>query len=366
MPDSATIMRVLQTLWVSDYAPRKILDRLIRTIDYSRRNPVCRRFPRQVHAEIVHGCNLKCIMCPVPRTADKVSLMAPETFSAVVEQLKGKIEVLVLHSDGEPLLSPHVTDFVRLATRNNIKTMLSTNCTLLNARRSRELINAGLGHIVLAVDGVTKKTYEQIRVGASFERVMDNVHTFFRLKKQKRASNPFVTMQFVKMPENEHEANAFLSTWSAFDCVPLVKPATNLLSPNSEIIANHPYCHRLWHTLLVTPDGTILPCVANHFSCRFPLGKVLSEKIEIAWNSERLQFLRREIVRGRRHSPMCRNCNVTPIRPENRMELLRSVLFDSGSYLKIAAVLGYQRPAQTFTPSGREPPRHSVHSPSAG
>jgi radical SAM protein with 4Fe4S-binding SPASM domain len=216
-----------------------------------------------------------------------------------------------------------------------------------------------LGHIVLAVDGVTKETYERIRIGSSFERVIDNVHTFFSLKRQLRASGLFVTMQFVKMPENEHEADAFVSAWSGFDCVALVKPATNLLSPDRKIIANHPYCHRLWHTLLVTPEGTILPCVANHFSCRFPLGNVLSETIEKAWTSERLRFLRKEIVKGRANSPLCRTCNVTPIRPEDRMELLRSVLFDSGSYLKMAAVLGYRRPVQTFSHSGQEPPRHS-------
>ena len=53
--------------------------------------------------------------------------------------------------------------------------LLSTNCTHLNEQAAERLIRAGLGQIALSFDGMTKETFESIRINARFEKVKRNI-----------------------------------------------------------------------------------------------------------------------------------------------------------------------------------------------
>jgi MoaA/NifB/PqqE/SkfB family radical SAM enzyme len=94
---------------------------------------------------------------------------------------------------------------LRMAKSSGCVVGFSTNATLLNPDRSQALVEAGLDWIAYSVDGSTPETYGRIRVGASFEKVMENIAGVQRLREKRRSEKPRTMLFFVMMKENVHE-----------------------------------------------------------------------------------------------------------------------------------------------------------------
>ena len=52
---------------------------------------------------------------------------------------------------------------------------MTTNWTLINEQSIKKLKETGLKFIQISLDGANKQIYEKIRVGATFERVIDSI-----------------------------------------------------------------------------------------------------------------------------------------------------------------------------------------------
>jgi MoaA/NifB/PqqE/SkfB family radical SAM enzyme len=53
-----------------------------------------------------------------------------------------------------------------------------TNGTLLTRKRSEQLLESGIDEIVVSMDGATEESYEDVRVGSHFQKVIENIRTF--------------------------------------------------------------------------------------------------------------------------------------------------------------------------------------------
>ncbi len=67
-------------------------------------------------------------------------------------------------------------------THTKARVQISTNAALLNEKRARELMEAGLDRINIDIDGFTKETYEGIRRRLSFNQVMANTKRLLDLR----------------------------------------------------------------------------------------------------------------------------------------------------------------------------------------
>lgn len=67
---------------------------------------------------------------------------------------------------------------LRMAREKGCLTTMTTNGTALNRKNTDSLISAGLGRLVVSVDGMTPETYDPIRIGASFTRLTQKLTTF--------------------------------------------------------------------------------------------------------------------------------------------------------------------------------------------
>jgi MoaA/NifB/PqqE/SkfB family radical SAM enzyme len=99
---------------------------------------------------------------------------------------------------------------VRTAKSAGFIVGFSTNATLLDADRSRALCEAGLDWIAYSIDGATRETYERIRVGASFEKVTENLNGLRQVKAEKGIRQPATMLFFVMMKENVQELPAMV------------------------------------------------------------------------------------------------------------------------------------------------------------
>ncbi len=62
----------------------------------------------------------------------------------------------------------------------------------------------------ISIDGATKETYEKIRVGSDFNRVVANIKRFIELKRQRKTYFPETILHFVLNKINQHEALYFV------------------------------------------------------------------------------------------------------------------------------------------------------------
>lgn len=180
--------------------------------------------PRELQVEVTGACNLRCRMClvryrpPVDRVSGSLGF---DDVARLVDALPG-LERLTLQGLGEPLLAPDLVRMVRYASERGVRVGFNTNATLLSEAKGEELIRAGLSWLCVSLDGATAGTFESIRDGARFERVVGNLRGFTATKRRLGTANPDVSVVFVAMRRNLDELPALVAL--AADCgVPAVR-----------------------------------------------------------------------------------------------------------------------------------------------
>lgn len=163
--------------------------------------------PRELYIESTTRCNEFCDQCPrthLGREADK------DITSEEVRQIIGQLpdlERVVLHGLGEPLLNPRLPEIIALLRARNIWALFNSNALLLNERRGRALISAGLSELRISLDGATPGTYARIRGvnQRALPLIIRNLTAFERLKQELGAEYPRTSLWFTAMRENFHE-----------------------------------------------------------------------------------------------------------------------------------------------------------------
>lgn len=302
--------------------------------------------PSILYIELTNKCNLECIMCPRSMMTRPQVDMDLKLFRSIVSQINSELtELIVLHSDGEPLLNENLFKLISIAKSKKLKVMTSTNATLLDSNKAKQLIDSGLDILTISIDGTTKEVYEAIRKGSDFDGVIGNVKRFL---KQKGKSDPFVIMQMIEMKENRLQTGQFLNYWSEYrkyKVYPVVKPMTDWFNEHPEIIDPFSNCDRPWFGMVILSNGSIVPCV-HDINGRYEIGHGKNGNIYDVWNSEKMVKLREGLLKNRRSNELCRNCNATSPNTHNIFSDLALIMFDMATIAKLLPIVGYNRPKQ--------------------
>lgn len=185
----------------------KFVDRRIRSVrdKVVRIEPTKKRRWRLLQVESAIACNLKCVMCPWKEVRDKAEnrgIMDQEVWEAVKPHLT-EVASLDLTGGGEPLLQPKLTEWLADGKAAGCETGFLTNGLLLTEEKTLKLLDSGLDWICVSMDGATKETYEEVRLGSDFDRVCENVS---RIAKMRQDRHPKIMINFVLMTMNFHEA----------------------------------------------------------------------------------------------------------------------------------------------------------------
>ncbi len=93
----------------------------------------------KVNIEISNICNLQCSFCPeVIRTK---KLMPIELFKRIIQQVEPLTEQVCFHLMGDPLVHPHLSDFVGICENENVQIFFVTNGVLLREKQSELLLS---------------------------------------------------------------------------------------------------------------------------------------------------------------------------------------------------------------------------------
>lgn len=151
-------------------------------------------YPRVLEVTTDNICNLECIMCRSEYSSriarkNEVVLNGQIDKSAFVSEIEEFIPHLneIIISGGEPFLSPLSLQLMTMVLSVNpgCRISVNTNGTMITDS-IKQMLEKGNFHINLSLDSIHKSTYEEIRAGANFDSVMENLKYFSEYAKRKK------------------------------------------------------------------------------------------------------------------------------------------------------------------------------------
>lgn len=319
---------------------------------YHSKNVSLSNMPTYFWLEPTNHCNLRCIMCP--NGTGKINIekgyMEFEFYKRIIGEIKHHASAITLAVHGESLLHPRFFDMARYASEYKIKVLLNTNATLLDQDKAELLLESGIKSISFAFDGFNKSMYEKARGGAVYEKTLENILYFLRLRKKMKKKNPYTVLSMLMLDLEtcgKDQQQDFLKQFRGLiDEVRLREVSTwgSTFKETDEFSfrsnpATFPPCSRLWSTSVITWNGDVVPCIyhANH---EYVLGNLKERSFREIWNSERMRVLRESMLDGSylKHSSLCEHCIVLGTPPIYGIPSgIRLTLADS-----VTNILGYQ------------------------
>ena len=123
--------------------------------------------------EASSACNDDCPFCPRSALTRPQEWMTPETFQAV-ERFLPENAVVMFSGLGEPLLNPHLPDFVARLKRRGISSCIVTNGLLLTPDVATSLMDAGLDQFQVSVRDLAFPAARMARMDAALTNLKDS------------------------------------------------------------------------------------------------------------------------------------------------------------------------------------------------
>jgi len=122
-----------------------------------------------------------------------------------------KTRFLYLSCATEPLMNKHFADIVRTTGEYRVPfTSFCTNGQLLKEEVIQACIDAKVSEIIFSIDGATAETYEYIRVGGKWGRLLEKLDLLADMKARAGVKTPVARINFTCMQRNIHELPAMV------------------------------------------------------------------------------------------------------------------------------------------------------------
>ncbi|MBT5502732.1 radical SAM protein [Candidatus Falkowbacteria bacterium] len=291
---------------------------------YKRKKTRLKYLPTALWIEPTNVCNLKCIMCPNSIIGQpNPGYMDFDLYKKIIDEAKPFVSFIILCISGESLLHPKFPEMVKYAKDNKIAVYISTNCTLLTPEISRKLLEADLDWINFFFDGVTKEVYEKVRVNANFEKSLENVINFLKIKKELGAKT-VADLQVMIMDDEgdkiyQENREQFMQNFKdlPIDCIQMRRPSTwgNFLSDTDKFEAKElgkefSPCSYLWSSMHIQWDGHLIACTSDFFGDN-KLGKFPEHNLKQLWNSDQMVAFRESMLNNTylSYNKNCEKCD---------------------------------------------------------
>lgn len=169
---------------------------------------------KNIRLAIDDSCNLSCPSCRTDKIfvkSGKILEKRMQLAKRIVEYIAAQRHDINLHvgSDGDPFASLVYRYFIKQAkSLPNVRFSIQTNGLLMKKMHQRhEDMFKKLDVLNISIDGASKKTYEHLRRGGSFARVIENLEFVASIKSK---YNFKFRIHFVVQVENYKEMPAII------------------------------------------------------------------------------------------------------------------------------------------------------------
>ncbi|MDP2827508.1 MAG: radical SAM protein [Sulfuricellaceae bacterium] len=301
----------------------------------------------------VYSCNFKCGYCifSVDKSergffSDK-NLMDFELYRKCVDEMShfpSRIKVLRFVGVGEPLLHKKIVDMVAYTAEKQIAQTIEivTNGVLLEPPMVDALVSAGLGRLVISIQGTSQEKYREVAgANVDFSHFLNNLDYLVKNRKQLHVYIKIVDTALDGEEDKERFFEIFgglcdsiaientVPIHKAIDFSNILADRENALTQFGLPIENVAICPQAFFHMQINPDGKVVPC----YSWDYPaiLGDSNIENVVDIWNGEKFRAFRRAMLDGvASASSVCIDCNIIKYRwfPEDN-------LLDDAERLKI-------------------------------
>ena len=125
---------------------------------------------------ITRTCNLRCVHCYNDSGVGKpCNEITTEKAKAVIDDLAGFGVPSILFSGGEPLMRPDLFELIEYAVGKGLRTVISTNGTLIAEDRAKEIKRLGVSYVGISLDGIGPINDRFRGVPGAFERAVRGI-----------------------------------------------------------------------------------------------------------------------------------------------------------------------------------------------
>lgn len=267
-------------------------------------------------------CNFQCKFCP---TGDRELMsktegrnhgpMNFELYKKVIDDLnefEGKVKVIRLYKDGEPLLNPYFPEMIAYAKKSPKveRVDTTTNAALLTHDLSLKIIDAGLDRINISIEGVRDEQYLDFsRAKVNFEKLVDEIKFFYENSREKCEMIVKINGDVI----SEEDKQKFLDTFgditdgifieSVMDCWPTFEIDKVKVNESRGIYAQEIkevlVCPYVFYSFAINSDGTYSLCFLD-WSRKLLLGNAETMSVKQAWDSDKMKNYQKLFLKGER------------------------------------------------------------------
>lgn len=258
-------------------------------------------FPPCIQIEPSSICNFRCIMCyqidPFfhNKRSNNMGFMSIEMYRDIIDQIEGKIEAVSLASRGEPLLNKDIIKMIQYTSNKFLGFKINTNASLITEDFCHAILsNMDYGTVVFSVDSADEKSYEKIRKGGNFRKVVDKIKLFNQIKNKNYPSSKIITrVSGVKLNSSQKIVD-MESFWLKYvDQTGFTKYTPWHSSYENEVHNITGPCTDLWRRMFIWYDGTVNPCDYDYKST-LSVGNIKNTTISNLWHSGPYEELRKK------------------------------------------------------------------------
>jgi sulfatase maturation enzyme AslB (radical SAM superfamily) len=271
-------------------------------------------FPLHVDIELASICNLQCPMCYTISDDFKkkvnAKLMDFELFTKVVDECAaGGVYSIRLSFRGESFLHKKIVECVKYAKSKGIKEVSTlTNGLRLDEEMFTQMMEAGIDWITISFDGLGE-TYEQIRHPAKYERAVEKIAAYARIKQDVGRVKPVIKIQSI-LPAIEKDPQEFYEVFAPISDMVSANPLIDFMQTKSKMPKIEGFsCPQIYQRLVVGADGLCMMC-ANDEEGKVIVGDANSQSLHELWHGPEMTRVR-EIHRrcaGAKEISACAEC----------------------------------------------------------
>ena len=279
-------------------------------------------FPLYLMLEQSYSCNLKCPSCihGFPEEKKKfdpdVKIMPRSLFNQIIEEgEKNNCPSISFCVNDEPLIVPDLPERIAYAKEHQFMDLfITTNGTFLTLDLAKELVSAGLTRILFSIDAATSETYDKVRPGGDFARVVKNLEALVEYKNSMGLVLPAIRASFVNSQLNAHERDLFVEKFSPLVDYIEIQGFSAYYDHNTDLIPEKSIqvtdfaCNEPRRKLIIRADGDVLPC-CNFYGYGVVVGNINSTPLKEIFNGKQLRSLRKEFAEGTYSLSPCNACS---------------------------------------------------------
>lgn len=290
--------------------------------------------------DTTNGCNLSCTFCT--RDNGKIVQMTAGELDLLLGKIHKYLDSVQLSCAWEYSIARNAADIIRTLGRYNIpSTSIYTNGNILSDDIAQALIDARLNDFVVSIGEAKPETYQRLRRGGKFDRVVANITRLQKLKKERDSRFPRVLANLTVVNSNLGELVDFIELAQSLGIEAVTGRHLILnegLDMSGEIVRDAGYansvieaarkkalgygisfsipgygeplepksCRAPWRQLYLSSNGDLSVCPRIHLHQK--VGNLLTDSFDAIRRGKEMRNLKRQFESRKFANPVCGIC----------------------------------------------------------